>query len=105
MVASGLAFWKPATQAWVAACWVLAPAPEIVPETAGVPPVDADPPAGPVSLAAPQPARIRAPLAAMPTAASRVFTCRPPTASAGATRVTAPPSKLCRAGGRQAPKR
>src|SRR3954465_14946736 len=89
MVASGLPSWKPATQACVAACWVLAPAPEIVPETAGADGEPALPPllaGGALSLAAPQPATTSmAPVAARPIAAIRarepcrtVFTCSPP---------------------------
>src|SRR3954464_5376971 len=89
MVASGLLSWKPATQACVAACWVLAPAPEIVPETAGAaeePPLPPLLAGGALSLAAPQPATSSmAPVAASPTAAIRarepcrtVFTCSPP---------------------------
>src|SRR6187397_1820448 len=104
MVASGLVFWKPATHAWVAACWVLAPAPEIVPETAAEPD-GADPPEDPVSLNATQPARSTAPVVAMPTAASRVFTISFLQASVMRLGVAAHARKLCETGGRQRPYR
>ena len=66
-VAPGFAAVNPAIQACMAACWELAPAPEIVPLRAEalLPPLLA----GPDSFAAPQPASSTP--AAMPTAATR----------------------------------
>src|SRR5690349_1890722 len=86
MVASGLTAVNPAIQASIAACWELAPAPEIVPDTeAAASPPEPGAGAAAVPLAAPQPARSRAPLVASPIAAIRareacrtVFTRGPP---------------------------